>query len=49
MKLLKNIRLYTGEEYFEKGAVAFDEDGIVYAGEQSAVPGDIRADVIDGR
>ncbi|MCR4723080.1 MAG: amidohydrolase [Eubacteriales bacterium] len=49
MKLLKNIRLYTGEEYFEKGAVAFDEDGIVYAGDQSAVPGDIRADVIDGR
>ncbi|MBR5996119.1 MAG: amidohydrolase [Eubacteriaceae bacterium] len=49
MKLLKNVRLYTGEEYFERGAVAFDDGGIVYAGAQSALTDGLRADVIDGR
>ncbi len=33
MYLIKNIRLYTGEETFENGAVITDGDKIIYAGD----------------
>lgn len=35
MYLIKNIRLYTGEETYENGAVLTDGDVVVYAGDES--------------
>lgn len=49
MYLFKNIRLYTGKESFEHGAVLTDGDTVVYAGDEKALPEAAGAEVIDGR
>ena len=49
MYLIKNVRLYTGEESFENGAVLTDGGKIVYAGDASRLPPVTNdAEVIDG-
>ena len=49
MYLFKNIRLYTGEASYERGAVLTDGDNVLYAGDESALPEAGDAEVIDGR
>ncbi len=49
MYYFKNIRLYTGEESFENGAVLTDGSLIVYAGDEKGCPAHEGAEVIDGR
>ncbi len=52
MYLIKNIRLYTGEEFFENGAVLTDGDAIVYAGDEKTMTapplGGKKITVLDG-
>ncbi len=52
MYLIKNVRLYTGDETYENGAVLTDGDRILYAGEESRMTapplGGKKITVIDG-
>ncbi len=49
MYLIKNVRLYTGEASFERGAVLTEGDIISYAGDEAKCPPYEGAEVIDGR
>ena len=37
MYLIKNVRLYTGEEVYENGAVITDGGRIIYAGDEKTM------------
>ncbi len=49
MYYIKNVRLYTGERSFPRGAVITDGNSIVYAGAENDAPEAKGAEVIDGR